>query len=163
MGEALMTAPTPADLAAEAKRLATELAEARSALDSLTRATAPNAFPLLDAAMRKFAATKIKLNTAIDALAATREPEGKMDQAVAPCASGVAPVLRMADGTPLSEYLANAEPEDTDMDDWTRGYEECKRRLHRIIGPQLAATSVASDRDSMVPSPSAQPAEPKER
>ena len=45
--------------------------------------------------------------------------------------------LRMADGTPLYDYLRNAVPESTPMDDWTRGFEECKRRLFDIVGPQL--------------------------
>jgi hypothetical protein len=51
--------------------------------------------------------------------------------------------LTMADGSPFLDYLASAAPEDTAMDDWTRGYEECKRRLHRILSPQLAATPPA--------------------
>jgi hypothetical protein len=64
-----------------------------------------------------------------------------------------APVgLVMADGTtPLLDYLADACSEDTPMDDWTRGYEECKRRLHKILAPQIAMLSASP--------PSAQPAE----
>lgn len=46
----------------------------------------------------------------------------------------------MADGeTKLSDYLESALPETHPMDEWTQGFEECRRRLFRIVGPQLRA------------------------
>lgn len=45
--------------------------------------------------------------------------------------------LVMADGSSFADYLRNAVPDDTQMDDWTRGYEACKRRLARILLPQM--------------------------
>ena len=46
-------------------------------------------------------------------------------------------MIMMMDGTPLYDYLRDAVPESTPMDEWTKGYEECRRRLFKIIGPQL--------------------------
>lgn len=48
--------------------------------------------------------------------------------------------LLMANGTTtFADYLRNVVPEDLPMDDWTRGYEECKRRLAAILLPQMTA------------------------
>lgn len=47
--------------------------------------------------------------------------------------------LVMADGSPFADYLRNTVPEDTPMDDWTKGYETCKRRLAAILLPQMEA------------------------
>lgn len=45
--------------------------------------------------------------------------------------------LAMADGSSFADYLRNAVPEGTSMDEWTEGYETCKRRLAAILLPQL--------------------------
>jgi hypothetical protein len=55
---------------------------------------------------------------------------------------GAMPV--MADGkTTLYGYLKDAVSDDVVMDDWTKGYEECKRRLFKIVGEQLQALNAA--------------------
>ena len=35
--------------------------------------------------------------------------------------------------TTIREYAANALPENWPMDEWTKGYEECKRRIHAMF------------------------------
>jgi hypothetical protein len=62
----------------------------------------------------------------------------------------------MADGkTKLSDYLEDAAPETMEMDDWTKGYEECRRRLFKIVGYQLRAPAQQTER--MQPSRNAAP------
>jgi hypothetical protein len=52
----------------------------------------------------------------------------------------------MADGkTKLSDYLEDNTPDDQIMDEWTKGYNECKRRLFKIVGHQLRALDRSSD------------------
>lgn len=68
------------------------------------------------------------------------EAAGKLYAVLAAPASADVGEPVMGDGkTKLSDYLENAVPEETIMDDWTRGYEECKRRLFKIVGHQLRA------------------------
>ncbi len=48
----------------------------------------------------------------------------------------------MADGiTKLSDYLEGSTPESEILDDdeWTKGHEECKRRLFKVVGCQPRA------------------------
>jgi hypothetical protein len=53
--------------------------------------------------------------------------------------------LVMADGSPLLDYL-NVGDDPPETDEWTKGYHEARRRLYRILAPQLAASGVlASD------------------
>ena len=54
--------------------------------------------------------------------------------------------LIMADGTPLYDYLKNAVSDTESTDEWTRGYEECKRRLFTILGPQLLQYAITMQR-----------------
>ena len=52
----------------------------------------------------------------------------------------------MADGkTRLSDYLESVVSESVIMDDWTKGYEECKRRLYKIVGHQLRQLTPQTD------------------
>jgi hypothetical protein len=46
--------------------------------------------------------------------------------------------LVMLDGSPLLDYL-NVGGDDPNTDDWTRGYHEARRRLYRILEPQIRA------------------------
>jgi hypothetical protein len=46
--------------------------------------------------------------------------------------------LVMLDGSPLLDYL-NVGEDDPNTDDWTRGYHEARRRLYRILEPQIRA------------------------
>ena len=45
--------------------------------------------------------------------------------------------------TTIREYVANSVPEDQISDDWTKGYEECKRRIHRMFQQQVNAEQPA--------------------
>jgi hypothetical protein len=47
------------------------------------------------------------------------------------------PRLVMADGSPLLDYL-NVPPDSPQTDEWTAGYHEARRRLYKILAPQLA-------------------------
>lgn len=44
--------------------------------------------------------------------------------------------LVMANGSPLLDYL-NVGDDQPDIDEWTKGYHEARRRLYRILAPQL--------------------------
>lgn len=56
--------------------------------------------------------------------------------------------LVMADGSLFLDYLKDAASRDTPMDEWTAGYEECKRRLLTILGPQLERLAVETSEES---------------
>lgn len=45
--------------------------------------------------------------------------------------------LVMADGSPLLDYL-NVPDDPPGTDEWTKGYHEARRRLYRILAPQIA-------------------------
>jgi len=199
--------PTPADLAAEAKRLAKRLAEQLSDTQAFTEKTDDSWLPVLTAAC-----------DAIDALlaAATREPEGKMDQAVtAPADESSIPepapypegwtderidhiadltIKGMKDGMQgfcrewgwrqfaralLRSVTMPGRTENEKLTDKLR-QANCLHlnlvlELHRLANGEPSICHFeeveavrrllddAQDRDSLVPSPSAQPAEPKER
>jgi hypothetical protein len=46
--------------------------------------------------------------------------------------------LVMADGSPLLDYL-NVGDDPPEIDEWTQGFHEARRRLYRILAPQLTA------------------------
>lgn len=46
--------------------------------------------------------------------------------------------------TTIREYVANSVPEDQIGDDWTKGYEECKRRIHRMFQQPVNTEQPAS-------------------
>jgi hypothetical protein len=52
--------------------------------------------------------------------------------------------LVMANGTPLIDYLKDTFETGMTNCDWTEGYEECKRHLFKILGPQLSAQPPAT-------------------
>lgn len=62
---------------------------------------------------------------------------------------GIKEAVTMDGKTTIREYVAGAVPEDTPMDEWTKGYEECKRRINRMLmqpcnqGAALAPAAVA--------------------
>ncbi|NMZ13264.1 hypothetical protein HBO07_18445 [Pseudomonas proteolytica] len=59
---------------------------------------------------------------------------------------GVPPQLEPVtmDGiTTIREYVANSVPEDQIGDDWTKGYEECKRRIHQMFQQPVNAEQPA--------------------
>jgi hypothetical protein len=54
--------------------------------------------------------------------------------------------LVMADGSPLLDYL-NVGDDSPETDEWTKGFHEARRRLYRILAPQIAAGVRASVTD----------------
>jgi hypothetical protein len=45
--------------------------------------------------------------------------------------------------TTIRQFVANSVPEDQIGDDWTKGYEECKRRIHRMFQQPVNAEQPA--------------------
>ncbi len=52
---------------------------------------------------------------------------------IAELESGRGEPVTMDGKTTIREYVADSVPEDQIGDDWTKGYEECKRRIHRMF------------------------------
>lgn len=68
--------------------------------------------------------------------------EPTVNQSLADAEQAQEPV--MADGkTKLSDYLEAAAPDDEITDEWTKGYEACKRQLFKIVGHQLRMNAPA--------------------
>lgn len=53
--------------------------------------------------------------------------------AAAPASPQPAQPVTMDGKTTIREYVAGYLPEDQVADDWTKGYEECKRRIHAMF------------------------------
>lgn len=45
--------------------------------------------------------------------------------------------------TTIRQYVEEAMPDDTPMDEWTKGYEECKRRIHMMFMQPINASPPA--------------------